>query len=171
MKKVIAVIAVAALVGVASSWAATITTNVERHDVTLKGKLSPSGTAVTGKDLAGTASNTISILDLQIIEGTTTNEDEVIVQIIGTATNLLLRQVAGVDLTPTATNALQADKFVGAFASTNGAAINRVLLVAGSSKGKIDHTTLHTNTVIKAKFQGIWYDGSNIVAGTIQSVK
>lgn len=169
MRKVIAVIAVAALVGVASIWAADpITTNVlERHDITLSGTLSPVGAPVTGKDLAGTASNTVSILDLQIIEGTTTNEDEQIVQIIGSATNLLLQQVAGVNWTA------GKDKFVGAFTSTEGAATNRVLLVAGSSKIKVKRSgsILTTNTVIKAKFQGIWNDGVSAVAGTIQSVK
>jgi hypothetical protein len=166
MRKVLAVIAVAALVSVASSWASVlVVTNVlEKHDISIKGKLSPAGTAVTGADLAGNTNN-ISVLDLQII-GVDTNEELWIGQIVGSTTNLFLQQRANVDLTPLAT---KSDKFVGVFKGTAGSATNAYLLVTGSSKTTVKSSV--TNETISGKIQGIWNDDVSAVVGTMKSVK
>ena len=171
MRKVFTVIAVAALVSVASSWADE--TNVlEKEDITIKGKLSPSGATVTGADLAGNA-NTISHLELQIISGAETNEEQWIGQVVGSTINLFLQQKATVDLTPTST---KGDKFVVVFKGNGqvGTSSNAVILVSGSTKKTVKNSV--TNTTVSAKFQGIWVDGTDsgagaAVAGSLASVK
>ena len=165
MRKIFAVIAVAALVGVVSSWATVTVTNVlEKNDITIKGKLSPSGTAVTEVDLAGNT-NKISFLDLQIISGTT-NEEQWIGQIVASTTNLFLKETASVDLTPLAT---KGDKFVSVFTGTHGSATNAVILLSGTTKITVKNSV--TNTTISAKIQGIWNDDVSTVAGTVKSAK
>ena len=173
MRKLFAVVAVAALMGVVSGWAQT-TNILEKQDITIKGKLSPSGTAVTGASLSGNA-NVISHLDLQIIsaDGTTTNEEQWIGQVVGSTFNLFLQQKAMVDLTPDST---KGDKFVIVFKGDGqvGTSINAVILVSGSSMQKVVKGA--TNNTVSAKFQGVWVDGADsgageAVAGSLASVK
>ena len=172
MKKLLA-IAVVAAVGVATSWAAPSTTNVlSKQDIAIKGKLSPSGTAVTGADLSGNT-NVISVLDLQIISGGTTNEEQWMGQKIGSTFHLLLPQVATADLTPTAT---KGDKFVAVFAGNGpvGSSTNAALLITGSSKVTIKNTV--TNETVSGKITGVWVDGTDsgggeAISGSFASVK
>ena len=159
MKKLLAIAVVAAM-GVATSWGAT--TNVlSRQDIAIKAKLSPSGTAVTGADLSGNT-NVISVLDLQIISGTTTNEEQWMGQVVGSAFSLFLHQVANADLTPTAT---KGDKFLTVFAGTGqaGSSSNAVLLIAGSSKITVKNAV--TNETVSGKITGVWVDGTESGAG------
>jgi hypothetical protein len=172
MKKVLAV-AVVTAVCVATSWAAPSTTNVlSKQDIAIKGKLSPSGTAVTGADLSGNT-NVISVLDLQIISGGTTNEEQWMGQEIGSAFNLLLQEMANADLTPTAT---KGDKFVTVFAGNGpaGSSSNAVLLITGSSKITVKSGV--TNETVSGKIAGVWSDssdssGGQAIAGSFATVK
>ncbi|MGA2222509.1 MAG: hypothetical protein ABSH21_12190 [Verrucomicrobiia bacterium] len=173
MRKLFAVAAVAALMGVVSGWAQT-TNILEKQDITINGKLSPSGTAVTDASLSGNA-NAISRLDLQIIsgDGTTTNEEQWIGQVVGSTFNLLLQLKERVDLTPDST---KGDKFVVVFVGKGqvGTASNAVILVSGSSMQKVVKGA--TNNTVIAKFQGVWVDGTDsdageAVAGSLASVK
>ncbi|MGD0060226.1 MAG: hypothetical protein ABSD58_12490 [Verrucomicrobiia bacterium] len=170
MKKVLA-IAVVAAVGVATGWAQT-TNIVVNQELTITGKLSPSGTAVTGASLSGN-DNAISYLQLQIISGTTTNVVQGIGQVVGSNATVFLNEVANVDLTP---NATKSDKWINVFASGDqvGSSSNAVLLVSGSQKTSI--TKGVTNIVISGKITGIWVSetdssGGQSVAGSITSVK
>jgi hypothetical protein len=161
MKKLLA-IAVVAAVCVATSWAAPSTTNVvSRQDIAIKAKLSPSGTAVTGADLSGNT-NVISVLDLQIISGGSTNEEQWMGQVIGSNFNLLLQEMATADLTP---NSTKGDKFVAVFAGIGqaGSSSNAVLLIAGSSKIAIKNAV--TNETVSGKITGVWVDGTDSVGG------
>ena len=172
MKKLLA-IAVVAAVGVATSWGAPSTTNVlSKQDITIKAKLSPSGTAVTGADLSGNT-NVISVLDLQIISGGTTNEEQWMGQEIGSAFNLLLQEMANADLTP---NSTKGDKFVAVFAGNGqmGSSSNAVLLINGSSKITVKNAV--TNETVSGKITGIWVDGTDsgggqAIAGSFATVK
>jgi hypothetical protein len=161
MKKLL-VIAVVAVVGVATSWAQT-TNILDNQEITVKGKLSPSKTAVTGADLSGNT-NAISYLDLQIISGTTTNEETWIGQVVTSTVSLFLKQKANVDLTPTAT---KGDKFVSVFEGSGqvGTSSNAVLLLTGASKEVVKKGV--TNEVVSGKIAGIWVDEneSDTVAG------
>ena len=170
MKKLL-VIAVVAAVGVATGWAQT-TNILVNQELTITGKLSPSGTAVTGASLSGNDS-AIAYLQLQIINGTTTNEVQGIGQVVGSNATVFLNEVANVDLTP---NATKSDKWINVFASGDqvGTSSNAVLLVAGSQKDVI--TKGATNTVISGKITGIWVSesdsgGGQSIAGTVANVK
>ncbi len=163
MKKKLAVVAMIVVVGVASGWAAQ-TTVLNKMDITLKGKLTPGGAAVTGATLAGNT-NAISHLILQVVNAGTTNEVEAIGQVSGTNITVLLTQKASVDLV----NTPKSDKFVAAFEGTAGSAKNAVLLINGTVKTATTKTA--TNVTLAGTFSGIWTDGSNTVAGTIASVK
>ena len=157
MRKVFAVIAVAALVGATSSWATVVTNVLENHAITIKGKLS-TGTSVTESNLSGSAVDTVSEIEMTIAGVT----NDVIGHEINVSNVVIyLQQVAGVDLTTNEAN----HKFVGAFTGTHGSASNAVILLSGTSKTKT------TNTTVSAKFQGVWYDGSNTVTGTVKSKK
>ena len=166
MKKLVA-IAVLAAMGVATSWAQT-TNILQRQDITIKGKLSPSGTAVTGQDLSGNTNN-VSYLDLQIISGTATNEEAWIGQVVGSDFSLFLKEKASADLTPSST---KGDKFVTVFTGKDqvGSSSNAVIVLAGSSKPS------GTNETVSGKLTGVWLDGlesggGQALAGSIASVK
>jgi hypothetical protein len=145
MRKVFAVIAAVALVSVASSWASVTVTNVtEKNDITIKGKLSPSGTAVTEADLAGNTNDTVSVMEVMIVSGTDTN----IIDVIGHEINssnvvTYLVEQAGVVLA--------------------------VILLSGATKVTIKNSV--TNTTVSAKIQGIWNDDESTVTGTVKSKK
>ncbi|MGA2138325.1 MAG: hypothetical protein ABSH14_05635 [Verrucomicrobiia bacterium] len=159
MKKLLAIAVVAAM-GVATSWADT--TNVlSKQDITIKGKLSPSGTAVTGTDLSGNT-NVISVLDLQIISGTETNEEQWMGKVVGSDFSLFLHEVATVDLTP---NSTKGDKFVAVFAGDGqmGTSSNAVLLITGSSKVTVKSGV--TNETVSGKITGVWVDGTDSGGG------
>lgn len=173
MKNLLA-IAVAAALGVGTSWAGVVvTTNIlVNQELIFTGKISPSGTAVTGASLSGN-SNGISYLQLQIITGTTTNEVQGIGQLVGSNATVFLNEVANVDLTP---NATKSDKWINVFASGDqvGSSSNAVLLVSGSQKTSISKGV--TNIVVSGKVTGIWVSetdssGGQSVAGSITSVK
>jgi hypothetical protein len=160
MKKAFAIITALALVGIVRCQAQT--TNVLRElDITLKGKLAPDGTAVTGESLSGNTNN-ISVLKIQIIDAGVTNHTTVIGQVIGTNVVSLLEVMSEVDLTPTATTS---DKSLTVFAGSAGTATNAVLFLSIAEK------TSGSNETATAKFQGIWDDGTDAVSGTIASVK
>ncbi len=170
MKRLLA-IALVAGVCVGTSWAQT-TNIVENQELTLTGKLSPSGTAVTGASLSGNA-NAISFLDLLIVSGTTTNEVQGIGQVVGSNATVFLNQVANVDLTPTAT---KGDKFVTVFVGNGqvGSSSNAILLVAGSTKVAVSKGA--TNETVSGKVTGVWINGlesggGQSIAGSIASVK
>jgi len=159
MEKLLA-IAVVVAVGVATSWADT--TNVlSKQDITIKGKLSPSGTAVTAADLSGDT-NVISVLDLQIISGTETNEEQWMGKVVGSDLSLFLQGVVTVDLTP---NSTKGDKFVAVFAGRDqvGSSSNAVLLITGSSKVKVKSGV--TNETVSGKITGVWVDGTDSGGG------
>ncbi len=174
MKKLLA-IAVVAAVGAGTSWAlppVTTTNIVLNQELTITGKLSPSGTAVTGASLSGNT-NAISYLQLQIISDTTTNEVQGIGQVVGSTATVFLNEVANVDLTP---NATKSDKWINVFASSDqvGTSSNAVLLVAGSQKFVV--TKGATNIVVSGKVTGVWVSesdsgGGQSIAGSIASVK
>lgn len=160
MKKAFTIIAALALAGVVHCQAQT--TNVlSELDITLKGKLVPDKTAVTGESLSGNTNN-ISILRIQIIDAGATNHTTVIGQVIGTNVVSLLEQIGIVDLTPTTTTS---DKALGVFAGSAGTATNAVLFLSIAEK------TSGSNETATAKFQGIWSDGADAVSGTIASIK
>ena len=160
MKKLLSVVAVAMLVGAVSSWADT--TNVlTKFDITIKGKLSPSKTAVTAATLAGNT-NAVSVLKLEII-GSDTVTNTVIGQVVGSNIVVFLEETAFVDLTPAE---ITKDKSVSVFEGTHGTASNAVLLVTSSSK-----EDKATNTIFKATLEGIWADEVSVVKGSIASVK
>jgi hypothetical protein len=175
MKELLAIAAVAA-VGVGTSWAlppVTTTNIVENQELTITGKLSPSGTAVTGADLSGNT-NAISFLDLELVTGTTTNEVQGIGQVVGSNATVFLTQVANVDLTP---NATKGDKFVTVFSGDGavGSSTNAILLVAGSTKVVVKSGV--TNETVSGKITGVWVNGEassgggQSIAGSVASVK
>jgi len=173
MKKLLLVAVVAALGVAISGTAPAQTTNIlNKVDITIKAKLSPSGTAVTAASLTG-GTNLISVLDLEIISDSSTNEEEWMGLVVGSDFNLLLRARASVDLTPTAT---KGDKFVAVFASDQqvGTSSNAVLLVNGSSKLVVKSGV--TNETVTGKITGIWVDGfdsgtGQAVSGSISTAK
>jgi hypothetical protein len=163
MKKLLSVLAVGMLVGALSSWAQT--TNVTaKVDVALKATLS-TGAKVTEGSLEGTGD--LSALQLQIINGSTTNEVNVLAKnivVTGGSSNLtsatiLLKELSGVDLGK--------GKFVDVFQSTgvdtniNGA----VWFISGTSKTKKGVTTL------SGKVEGVWKDTVSAFKGSIGAVK
>ncbi len=164
-------IAVVAAVGVTTSWADS--TNVlSRQDITIKAKLSPSGTAVTGESLSGNT-NVVSVLDLDIISGTDTNEEQWMGQVVGSNFNLFLQIKANADLTPDST---KGDKFLAVFASNQqvGTSSNAVLLINGSSKVTVKSGV--TNETVSGKITGIWVDGSEngggqAISGSFATIK
>jgi hypothetical protein len=159
MKKAFAIIAALALVGVVRCQAQT--TNVlSELDITLKGKLAPDKTAVTGESLSGNTNN-ISVLRLQIIDAGVTNRTVVIGQ-VGPPVVALLEETDMVDLTPTTTTS---DKSLGVFTGSAGTATNAVLFLSISEK------TSGSNETATVKFQGIWNDGFDAVSGTIATIK
>ena len=164
MKKII-VIAVAALIGIGTTWA-DATNVLFKLDIRIVGKLIPAGRVVTGQDLSGNT-NAISHLDLQIVHGTTTQEVAVIGQlaVVGSTTNVLvlLQEVAHVDLPPLTKTGY---KFVHAFSGSAGLASNAMFLVFGAVK--IDKAT---NETITAALEGIWTDGAQAIEGTVTTVK
>ncbi len=170
MKKLLAIAVVAAVV--AGTSRAQRTNILLNQELTITGKLSPSGTAVTGASLSGNDS-AIAYLQLQIVNGTTTNEESWIGQAVGSTTNLFLKEVANVDLTP---NATKSDKWINVFASGDqvGTSSNAVLLIAGSQKFVVSKGA--TNNVFSAKVTGVWLSesdsgGGQSIAGSIASVK
>jgi len=170
MKKLLAIAAVAA-VSIATSWADT--TNVlSKQDITIKAKLSPSGTAVTGADLSGNT-NVVSVLDLQIVSGTDTNEEQWMGQVVGSNFSLFLQEMASADLTP---NSTKGDKFATVFAGNGqkGSSSNAVLLITGSSKVTVKNAV--TNETVSGKITGVWVDGTDsgggqAIAGSFATVK
>jgi len=160
MKRIFVSIMALVLMGLARTQAQT--TNVlSEEDITLKGKLIPDGTAVTGESLSGNT-NTISVLKLQIVSGGMTNHPVVIGQIVGSNVVSLLKVTSEVDLTPTATTS---DKSLVVFEGSAGTATNAVLLLSITDKFK------GSNTTATVKFQGIWDDGVDAVSGTMATIK
>jgi len=147
------------LVGAATSRAQT--TNVlDEEDITIKGKLAPDGTAVTGESLSGNTNN-VSVLRLEIVAGAVTNHTVVIGQVSGSNVVSLLEVTGEVDLTPTAT---KGDKSVAVFEGSAGSATNAVLVLSITDKFK------GTNTTAAVKFQGIW-NADDAVSGTMATIK
>jgi hypothetical protein len=164
MKKAFAIIAALAVVGIVRCQAQT--TNVlDQQDITLKGKLAPDRTAVTGASLSVNTNN-ISVLKLEIVESGVTNRTQVIgqVTVVSGVTNVvpLLEETGMVDLTPTTTTS---DKSLVVFEGSAGTATNAVLFLSVSDKVQ------GSNTTATVKFQGIWDDGVDAVSGTIATVK
>jgi hypothetical protein len=147
------------LVGIATSGAQT--TNVlDEEDITIKGKLAPDGTAVTGESLSGNTNN-VSVLKLEIVAGGVTNHTVVIGQVSGSNVVSLLQATSEVDLTPTAT---KGDKSAVVFEGSAGSATNAVLFLTITDKFR------GTNTTATVKFQGIW-NANDAVSGTMATVK
>jgi hypothetical protein len=160
MKRAFAIIAGLALVGIFCCQAQT--TNVlTEEDITVKGRLAPSGAVVTGESLSGNT-NKISVLKLEIVDAGVTNHAEVIGQVNGSNVVSLLEVTGFVDLTPTATTS---DKSLAAFEGSAGTATNAVLLLSISDRIK------GTNTTATVKFQGIWDDGTEVVSGTMATIR
>ena len=152
MRKVLAVIAVAALVSVASSWAAVVTNVLEKNNITIKGKLSPAKTAVTEASLAVTNGVPVSWLLLQIVTGPTTNGAT------AASTNIV---VTGQTMTltgPVTTNSVSTNTANGAITttmiSTNAASTNTisglgwVVTITTAGTNTITASTTTTNDVI-----------------------
>jgi hypothetical protein len=172
MKKLLA-IAVVAAVGVASSWATAVTTTniLFKQDITIKGKLSPSGQTVTNECLSGN-SDPISFLDLDIISGTTTNEVWVVGQVTTNAstTNVVVLLVEGqyVDLQPTTQKKY---KFICTLIGSAGTASNACIWVSGTETGE--------ESLVSSKITGIWDDSTQAggwtngqgIVGTLAPVK
>jgi len=160
MKKAFAMIAGLALVGIVRCQAQT--TNVlTEEDITVKGKLAPSGMAVTGESLSGNT-NKISVLKLEIVDAGVTNHTEVIGQVNESNVVSLLEVTGIVDLTPTTTTS---DKSLAVFEGSAGTATNAVLLLSISDRIR------GTNTTATVKFQGIWDAGTEAVSGTMATIK
>jgi hypothetical protein len=160
MKKAFVIIAALALAGVVRCQAQT--TNVlSEEDITLKGKLSPGNTVVTGESLSGNTNN-ISVLRIQTINGGVTNQTTIFGQVIGSNVISLLEPIGFVDLTP---NATTGDKSLAIFGGSAGTATNAVLFISITDKFS------GTNKTVNAKFQGIWDDGTSAVSGTAASIK
>ena len=162
MKKQLSVMAVAMLVGVLSTWAQT-TNMVSKTDITLKAVLTD-GTHVTEADLAGTGD--LSAMQLQIVDGSTTNEVNVLAKsvVIDVSSNLtsatiLLEEQSAVDL--------GGGKSIDVFTSTgvdtniNGAA----WFVNGMTKEKKGATTF------SGKVVGIWKDAETAFKGSSGTIK
>jgi hypothetical protein len=161
MKKLLSVVAVAVLAGTLSSWAQT-TSVVNKVDIALKATLS-TGTKVTEGSLEGTGD--LSSLTLNIVNGSTTNEINVLAKSVVVTNNaltsavILLTEKSGVDLGK--------GKFVDVFESTgvdsniNGA----VWVVFGTVK------TTKGVTTLSGKVEGIWKDTVSAFKGSIGAVK
>ncbi len=170
MKKLLA-IAVVAAVSVASSWAAGVTTNILfQQDITIKGKLTPSGQAVTNECLSGN-SDPISYLDLDVISGTTTNEVWGLGQVtVSGTTNIVvfLQEGQYVDLQPTKHKSY---KYISTLMGSAGTASNAMILVSGTETGE--------ESMVSAKITGIWDDSTQAggwtngqaIVGTLKPVK
>ncbi|MGD0017211.1 MAG: hypothetical protein ABSC38_06835 [Verrucomicrobiia bacterium] len=177
MKKVFAVIAVAALVGVTSSWAAVVTNVADHLDLTIKGKLSTKAT-VTGADLAA---GTVSWLSLDLVTdnvATTnavaalkdvkyasltmaTNTGTVVTNntIVGTTTNL-----AGYTGTGTATATLSNGWVLTFVAATNIVATGPTTNIVNAATNVVYGTlTMATNT-------GTVVAGTNDTTGVTNSI-
>jgi hypothetical protein len=162
MKKLVSVLAVAMLVGAFSSWAQT-TNVVSNTPITLKALLTD-GTHVTEADLAGTGD--LSFMQLQIINGSTTNEIDVLAKsvVVGTSSNLtsatiLLEEQSVVDLAKG--KSVEVFKSTGVDPNINGAA----WFVNGMTKGKKDVTTF------SGKVVGVWKDTETAFAGSSGTIK
>jgi hypothetical protein len=183
MKKLYAVAAVATVMSVTSAWAQT-TNFAQTLDIAIKGKLIPSGDALSNASLSGNT-NPVSFVDLEIINGTTTNAERWIGQLSETATNLFLKQIRRVKVVVPGK-----DYFDLVFAGTDGVQVgnssNAVMVVAGTDKTTIrtvrhgSETEIVTNETLKATFDGIWLDepatnsdetGEAVISGTLDSVK
>jgi hypothetical protein len=161
MKRLLSVVAVAVLAGTLSSWAQT-TSVVNKVDIALKATLS-TGTKVTEGSLEGTGD--LSSLTLNIVNGSTTNEINVLAKSVVVTNNaltsavILLTEKSGVDLGK--------GKFVDVFESTgvdsniNGA----VWVVFGTVK------TTKGVTTLSGKVEGIWKDTVSAFKGSIGAVK
>jgi hypothetical protein len=161
MKRLLSVVAVAVLAGTLSSWAQT-TSVVNKVDIALKATLS-TGTKVTEGSLEGTGD--LSSLTLNIVNGSTTNEINVLAKSVVVTNNaltsavILLAEKSGVDLGK--------GKFVDVFESTgvdsniNGA----VWVVFGTVK------TTKGVTTLSGKVEGIWKDTVSAFKGSIGAVK
>jgi hypothetical protein len=153
MKKLLA-IAVVAAVGVASSWAGTIsTTNILfQQDIIIKGKLTPNGTTVTNACLSGN-SDPISFLNLDIISGTTTNDIWAIGQVStnGSATNVVVLLMEGpyVNLQPKKLNGF---KFKTVLMGSVGTASNAMIWISGTENDD--------ENIVSATLGGIWDDST-----------
>ncbi len=167
MKKSVAVVVLGVLAAAVSSQAQTVTNVTKQMNVTLQAMLSDN-TKVTDANLAGTGP--LAILNVDIIEGATTNPAVLIAKSVGVASGqltnavVLLEENAQVDLGHGA--------FMGAFGDTGrdpnlaGAA----LLVSGVAAHKVSHGT--TNDTVVARLNGIWKDGATVIKnGIVKSVK
>ena len=134
--RICTLVMVVALIGVV--WTTTSraqTTNVlSEEDITIKGKLTPDGTAVTGESLSGNT-NKVSVLRLEIVAGAVTNHTVVIGQVSGSNVVSLLEVTGEVDVTPTATTS---DKSVAVFEGSAGSATNAVLVLNITDKFRED---------------------------------
>ena len=156
MRKLLAIVTVGALLGVASSRAQT-TNFTQGLDIAISGKLIPSGTLVSNESLSGNT-NALSFIHLEIINGTTTNLERWIGQINGSTTNLYLVQRCHVDFTPSAAPTY---KFALGFLGfgQQGTSSNATLLATGTEIVKVAKGT--TNVTVKAKLGGIWVTGTD----------
>jgi len=174
MRRIGAVVAVAAVMGVASAWAQT-TNFTHGVNLAISGTLIPSGVKVDNESLSGNT-NPISFVRLQIINGSATNYERWVGQIVGSTTNLYLMETRHVELF----TAANVDKFTFSLNGTGpvGTSSNASLMVVGVNSLKIKAGV--TNDTFKAKIQGIWLDDPNptneaggeaLVSGTLISVK
>ena len=169
MKKILAIVAMIVGIGAASGWAQTGL--VGYLDITLTGKLSPSGKKVTGADLAGNTNAPISVMKWAAVDadGKTnvfTSIGQVVLSNETHAASVFLMRESNVYLSPT--NA-QSVKFSQAFIGNGGSATNAVLIFNGTLAHSITKTT--TNLTFAGTFSGLWCDGSSTVKGTFKSNK
>ena len=162
MKNLYAVVAMAAVIGVASGQAQT-TNFTHGLNLALSGALIPSGALVNNASLSGNT-NPVSFVDLEIINGTT-NYERWIGQ-IGETTNLFLKEGRHTQFSP----ALDKDKFMLVFDGTGqvGTSSNATLLVSGTDQTSIrtikigghhtNETEIVTNNTFIAKIQGVWVE-------------
>jgi hypothetical protein len=183
MRKFYAVVAVAAVMSVASGWAQT--TNITQGlDLTITGTLVPGPGSLDNQSLSGSGNtNPISFVHLEIINGSTTNFERWIGQIAGGNTNLYLKEVRHVNL-----NTLHSSDFAFVFDGSGqvGSSSNAVLFVVGTDrtvtkrvKSGTGHVTV-TNEIVKAQMEGIWVEnpvdsdedgGQAVIRGSLNSVK
>ena len=162
MKKIVAAVALSAVISVTGGW--TQTTNpVSNTIITLQGKLSPSGRKVTEADLGDYSFWPLQVVVEQIVDGATTN----LVTTLGYVENRSVLLTCGSQVNLTSATK-PSHKFMDAYFGTSGSATNAVLLLSGTSTTTIHAAT--TNLTVAGTFTGIWCDGASTVQGTFKSI-
>lgn len=170
MKKLLSVMAVAMLVCAASSWAAS-TNLLNQIDVKLRATLSTTnGTKVKVTETALEGSNALSVVELQIINGSSTNEERDIARNVVADTNNVLTS-ATILLTEQARVELRRGKFADVFQSSgvDSNISGAVWFLAGHFKETVKRGV--TNDTITGNVEGVWKDDVSAFKGTLGAVK